>query len=83
MKKLLFIATGLFTSILLSGGNITVYAQQPYTVSVTNTISTGINNAAPYSINYEWRYKIENGKFYRRLYDIRNQRWIGDWELVP
>lgn len=83
MKKLLFIATGLFTSILLSDGNITVYAQQPYTVSATNTISTGADNAVPYSVNYEWRHKIENGKLYRRLYDINHQCWVGDWELVP
>ena len=35
-----------------------------------------------YSCDTEWRYKTENGKLYRRLYDLTNHRWLGNWELV-
>ena len=30
-----------------------------------------------------WKYKIENGLLYRRLYNATTGEWIGDWELVP
>lgn len=30
----------------------------------------------------EWRFKKINGKTYRRLYNITQDVWIGDWELV-
>lgn len=29
-----------------------------------------------------WRFKTENGKVYRRLYNYTTQEWIGDWEYV-
>lgn len=32
--------------------------------------------------NLVWKYKIINGKLYRRLYDQTQDKWIGDWELV-
>lgn len=35
-----------------------------------------------YSSGMEWRYKTENGKLYRRLYDLTNRCWVGNWELV-
>lgn len=30
----------------------------------------------------EWKYKIIDGKLYRRLFDATNGKWIGEWELV-
>ena len=30
----------------------------------------------------EYRYKIENGKLYKRLYDYTTCNWIGDWIYV-
>lgn len=53
MKKRIFILAGLLTSILLSSGNMTVYAKQP------SIVSTAINDAAPYSINYEWSIPVK------------------------
>lgn len=32
---------------------------------------------------YEWRYKVVNGKLYRRLFNLTKVEWVGDWELVP
>lgn len=36
---------------------------------------------APYSDIIDWRYKTENNKVYRRLYNYSKQKWIGEWEL--
>ena len=30
---------------------------------------------------YEWRFKTENGKTYRRLWDATNKKWVTDWIL--
>lgn len=30
----------------------------------------------------EWRYKIENGNLYRRLYNYAINVWIGEWQYV-
>lgn len=30
-----------------------------------------------------WRYKIENGKTYKRKYNLTTEKWIGNWILVP
>ncbi|TGY64571.1 hypothetical protein [Dubosiella muris] len=27
----------------------------------------------------EWRYKFENGVYYKRLYNLSRQRWEGPW----
>lgn len=29
-----------------------------------------------------WKYKMINGKLYKRLYDKTTASWIGEWELV-
>ena len=33
----------------------------------------------PMSDDYEWKYKTENGKRYKRLYNKTKHRWEGDW----
>lgn len=30
----------------------------------------------------EWRFKIENGNLYRRLYNYSKGIWVGEWEYV-
>lgn len=40
-------------------------------------------NVSPCATNFEWRYKIVNGKTYRRLYNTSTDTWVGKWELVP
>ncbi len=30
----------------------------------------------------EWRYKVVDGKLYRRQYNCTTNKWIGKWELV-
>lgn len=38
--------------------------------------------AVPYSEVIEWRFKIEDGKMYKRLYNFSRAEWIGDWILI-
>ena len=30
----------------------------------------------------QWRFKIENGGLYRRLYNYTINDWVGEWEYV-
>lgn len=30
----------------------------------------------------EWKYKIENGKLYKRLYNLSQECWVGNWVYV-
>lgn len=48
-------------------------------VPAANAEETSILMRAP---ALEWRYKIVDGKLYRRLYNCSTQEWVGDWELV-
>lgn len=43
--------------------------------STTETVS-------PCADSIEWRYKEENGKLYRRLYNYTTDSWIGEWEYI-
>ena len=43
----------------------------------------GAGAITPYSAIIEWRYKVENGRLYRRLYNYTEQCWVGDWILCP
>lgn len=31
---------------------------------------------------YEWRYKVIDGHFYKRLFNCTKEEWVGDWILV-
>ncbi len=31
---------------------------------------------------YEWRFKVENGKLYKRLYNVTANEWAGNWIYV-
>lgn len=38
--------------------------------------------AVPYSDIIEWRFKIEDGKLYKRLYNYSKAEWVDDWIYV-
>lgn len=40
------------------------------------------SNISTYANKYEWRYKTENGKLYKRLYNTTTLTWAGDWILI-
>lgn len=39
-------------------------------------------SVSPQSNTYIWRYKIENGKIYKRLFNSTNLTYIGNWIYV-
>lgn len=59
--------------------------------SITNVSQTysyekiGISDSSiisPLADILEWRYKVDNGKLYKRLYNATEDTWIGQWILV-
>ena len=70
LTKYLFITLLTFT-LLFTG--MPVHATK---LTDNNTVSILVNKTV-------WKYKIENGHLYRRLFDYTTGEWIGDWELVP
>ncbi len=54
---------------------VQTYAYSPTSVSKTISI-------LPRSDIIEWRYKVENGKLYKRQYNCTQDKWIGSWQLV-
>lgn len=37
------------------------------------------SEAQPQSDFYDWVYKVENGKVYKRMYNFSTCQWIGPW----
>lgn len=35
-----------------------------------------------YADDIQWKYKVENGKVYKRLYNYTKNVWIGEWKFV-
>lgn len=73
IKSVIVTATFLTTIILSFNINsISVKAQEKI---LTNQMFT--------KAIIDWRYKVEDGKLYRRQYNYTEQCWIGEWELCP
>lgn len=52
------------------------------TTSLTINSSDTADSASPYSDHLVWKYKYENGKFYKRLFNATTGVWMTDWILV-
>lgn len=76
-KITLILASALFSTLALFQANsIESYAYTGAEKSSTTEVIT-------YSQEIDYRYKVEDGKLYRRLYNYYTQQWIGEWELCP
>ena len=76
MKKLSRICAMLLMCTVISSANgVQAYAYSPIPDSNTATVS-------PRADIIEWRYKFENGKFYKRQYNCTRDEWIGNWVLA-
>lgn len=73
MKKIRFVM--MMSLLILFIPTVTINAQGP-----SNSI---ISEPTMRSDIIEWRYKFEDGKFYRRLFNYSKNEWVGDWELCP
>lgn len=74
MKKH-FLTVAILSAVCISNLGIVAQASSTYTNVSDSQIETRTNI-------YEWRYKMENGKLYRRLFNRSTGEWVGDWELV-
>ena len=68
MKKIILVL-----SVILSMNGITpIFAEEVNPITSDSAIET-------YNEKLEWRFKIINGKWYKRLWNVRLNRWEGDW----
>lgn len=69
--------------ILLTGiaafGIATLFSPAASTIVEASSIE---NTVSPCSDRIEWRFKEENGKLYRRLYNYTTASWVGEWQYV-
>ncbi len=76
MKKLFKSLTILLLIITISGSiGVQAFAYSPITDDTTSFVS-------PRADIIDWRYKTENGKLYKRLFNYTKEQWVGDWILV-
>ncbi len=54
----------------------------PSVTIVTEAAVIEDNASDPCADSIQWRFKTENGKLYRRLYNYTTASWIGEWEYV-
>lgn len=48
----------------------------------TSTVTSTYTQVSPRKDQFEWRFKVVDGKLYRRLYNGTAQKWVGEWEVV-
>ncbi|EOS29398.1 hypothetical protein C804_03576 [Lachnospiraceae bacterium A4] len=77
-----------FNKILLLSAAILLSTSVAPTLNVSakenvSNISDQSSTIVPLSENIGWRYKIENGNLYKRLYNYSMSQWVGDWILCP
>ena len=70
MKKMVFV---LAASMMVCSGILTVPSYEAY------AMANGSEAVMPMADKLEWKYKIENGIMYKRLYNRTTGKWIGNW----
>ena len=73
-KRLLMVA--ILSMLCISNFSIVTLAADAYPSAANSQIEERADA-------YEWRYKVVNGKLYRRFFNLTKAEWVGDWELVP
>lgn len=76
MKKLFKAISILGLALAITGGaGVQASAHSLTNINTESTIR-------PLADIIDWRYKIEDGKMYKRLYNYTTQQWVGEWTLV-
>lgn len=81
LKKMLTIS--LVTTTISGGLAVQTYAQS--SVTSNNSVELLMSEdtiVSPLSDIIEWRYKEQNGKLYKRLFNYTKEKWVGEWKLV-
>lgn len=76
LPSFLFLCT-IFCTVLPYSGYIS-----DQTTALTLNGSNTADSTSPYSDHLVWKYKYENGKFYKRLFNATTGEWMSDWILV-
>lgn len=71
--------------LLVSALSFSIFANTSSLANVSaapseNTCSD--SEISPRKPNIGWRYKMENGTLYQRLYNYSTAQWIGDWIAI-
>lgn len=80
MKRKIKIA--IYTLLISSSLIITAIPAMAEQKNNTVLIYNEDNQIQPRTDIKEWRYKVENGNLYKRLYNCSTGRWEGDWIFV-
>ena len=81
LKKMLIIS--LVTTTISGSLAIQTYAQSSLTSNNSvKLLMSEDTTVSPLSDIIEWRYKEQNGKLYKRLFNYTKEKWVGDWKLV-
>ena len=80
MKKTLYALLICSTlTVALPALSVSSFAAPAESIADTSVDTTSdVLARKPYT---EWRYKVINGKLYKRLYDATNEKWLTD--LIP
>lgn len=78
MKKRIkwIICSATFLSIVVSSMPVMAVQQE------SSIVYDESNSVQPRTDIKQWRYKVENGNLYKRLYNYTRNRWETDWIFV-
>lgn len=81
MKKLnkiiIYLHTLLIFLIGLNFSDQTIHVQE--NIKIMNDVKNKNKNITEYKNTYVWKYKIINGKLYKRKYNEVTGEWVGKW----
>lgn len=83
-RKPLYFATTIFAIcavMILSFNPLPVLASG--SITSNEQTDTSYQIIVPLAATIDWRYKVENGKLYKRLYNYQMNVWVGEWILCP
>lgn len=58
---------------------LSILASPVATMPVQAAANPGDSTVAPCSDVIQWRYKFEDHKIYKRLYNYGTNEWLGEW----
>lgn len=63
--------------------SLTILSLNPFPVTAAEVVTPDFGAIMTTEADLiDWRYKIEDGKMYKRLYNYTKQVWVGEWILV-
>lgn len=78
LRNILVAVSGMSLAVVMAFSlNITSYASEVVVIDEEGSE----DEIQPRQAIIDWRFKIEDGKLYRRLYNYTEQCWVGEWEL--